>query len=99
MSKIAFKKGTFEWTDELKSNVAFKGKADGKFNVHFMNKPTLFQRFLYWTGLKKRPKFDGSHINFFELDEVGSMGSNDVCERYEESKRYIAGVDPYDKDE
>ena len=44
MGNIEFKNGTFKGEEELKYLAVCKPW-----------KPTLFQRFLYWTGLKKDP--------------------------------------------
>ena len=36
-------------------------------------KPNLIQKFMYWIGAAKDPRYNGKKIDFYHLDEVGQM--------------------------
>tara|TARA_R110002020_G_scaffold254511_2_gene468217 strand:- start:738 stop:950 length:213 start_codon:yes stop_codon:yes gene_type:complete len=69
---LEFKKGDFEWKDKRKSKVEFVEKDNGRFNIHFW-KPNIIQRFLYWIGILKDPRYNGKKLDWTKIDEAGQM--------------------------
>ena len=59
------KKGNFVWADDNKTSAKFEEDKSGRYNVRFW-KPNLLQRFMYWLGLKKDPRYNGKRTRFVE---------------------------------
>jgi len=45
---------------------------NGKFHIQVW-KPNCIQRFLYWIGLVKDPRYNGKKLDWTTLDERGQM--------------------------
>lgn len=70
---IEYKRGDYRWTDETRKEVKFVENTDGRFTISIW-KPNVLQRFFYWVGLLKDPRFNGKYKNRFFNDEVGQFG-------------------------
>lgn len=69
---LEFKKGDFEWANKQKSKVRFSEKDNGKFSIRIW-KPNLIQKFMYWTGILKDPRYNGKKLDWTKNDEAGQM--------------------------
>ena len=67
---LKFKKGNLEWADQQKSKVIFVENENGKFNIQIW-KPNFIQRFLYWIGIAKDPRYNGKKLDWTKIDEWG----------------------------
>ncbi len=54
-----------------------------------MWKPNLIQRFMYWTGLFKDPRYDGKKVDWRVFDEECHMNRRDIDARFECNKKSI----------
>jgi hypothetical protein len=43
-------------------------------------KPSLIKRFIYWLGIKKDPRYDGSKVKFYTIDAAGHTLTKLCCD-------------------
>lgn len=66
---IIKKKGNIVWANEEKTAAKFEeNELVGKWQVRYW-KPNLFQRFMYWVGLMKDPRYNGKKMDKYRADE------------------------------
>ena len=63
---MATENGEIVWSDENKTKVKWEKNEQGKWKIW---KPSLFQRFMYWLGLMKDPRYNGKKMSNYHLDE------------------------------
>ena len=96
--KRMIKNGDFKWKDGLDTKITFKENKSGQFKIKFQ-KPNIIERILIRLKIIKDKRHDGKKTSWYELDEMGVMGSPDVLARWGVNKEYIAGCDPFKAEE
>ena len=100
--KKNLRRGSFAWRNNIKdAEVEFKWDSNGKHL--FVWRPSLLQRLLIWLRVIIDPRVNGSKVNYNLIDEVGHWPTKwynkEEADTYMAKNRYIAGIDPYDKND
>ena len=69
--KQIFHKFEEAWADSSKKSVKFEENELGRWDINYW-KPNIFQRFMYWIGLMKDPRYNGKKLNKYFMDEFNT---------------------------